>query len=205
MKEKYSINSILVGLLDVNCYFVFNSESKHLYIIDTGSDADRIIEESKKYDYNSVSILLTHAHVDHISATGEVSDKLNAELVYLHQEDEGLYFSKDNNILPYVPTAENLPKTNNNINCDDFEIIHTPGHSLGGVCFYFKEINTLFSGDTLFLETIGRTDLYGGSFPILKASIKNKLFILPDKTIVCPGHGNKTTIAYEKKYNKELV
>ena len=200
MKQSGTLDSFKVGLLDVNCYFVFIPQSETLYIIDPGSDADRVIEKANTYPHKQIFILLTHAHVDHISAVGAVSKKFDAT-VMLNSKELPLYNSPDNHIRPYVPPANDLPKTVDTIESDDFEIIETPGHTVGGRCFYFKELPALISGDTLFLSSIGRTDLPGGDTAVLLNSIKKGLFTLPNELKVYPGHGDSTTIGYEKTTN----
>ena len=202
---------LIVGMLEVNCYLIFSKDSKILYIVDPGGDAELIAEAAAKYNYEKVVVLLTHAHVDHISGLGVLKDKLEIAEIFLHSDDEKLYNSKNNHLMPYVPLAENLPQTCNQFDNlgeiskgDDILVIHTPGHTQGGCCYYFSKINTLFSGDTLFSSSIGRTDLPGGSHSKLISSIKTKLFVLKDDVIVKPGHGPESTIGNEKKYNQYL-
>ncbi|UDQ98630.1 MBL fold metallo-hydrolase [Lentisphaerota bacterium WC36G] len=204
---------IIVGLLEVNCYLIFSDKSKILYIIDPGNDANIIAEATKKYPFEKAIVLLTHAHFDHISGLGELNELLNIEEFFLCEDDEQLYSSPNNQMLPYFPRATNLPKTCNqfsklsklNNNVDKIEIIRTPGHTRGGCCYYFVDVNTLFSGDTLFANSTGRTDLPGGDFAQLVNSIKSKLFKLPDNIVVKPGHGPSSSIGNEKKYNQSLA
>jgi glyoxylase-like metal-dependent hydrolase (beta-lactamase superfamily II) len=195
---------VTVGMLDTNCYLIKPPESEYLYIIDPGAEAEKIINKAKEFDCSKVIILLTHAHVDHISAVGQVASELKAEKIYLHSADIGLYNSKDNHLMPLVPKASGLPEIVNEISSDDFEIITTPGHTRGGVCFYFPKMPILFSGDTLFEYSVGRTDFPGGDTKVLLMSIRNKLLTLPDDLEVCPGHGNPTTIGQEKTGNPYL-
>jgi glyoxylase-like metal-dependent hydrolase (beta-lactamase superfamily II) len=194
----------VVGMLDVNCYLVPVESSRKLYIIDPGGDTERIVEAAKKYDFNEAIILLTHAHVDHISAVGEVADALNASKVFVHKGDINLYKSPNNHLMPYIPAAKNLPEVTSEISGDDFEVIETPGHSQGGVCFYFKQIPAVFVGDTIFSNSIGRTDLPGGNHAQLVRSIKEKLMTLPEDLKLYPGHGPATTVGSEKKSNPYL-
>ncbi len=193
----------VVGMLDVNCYLVPVTESRRLYIIDPGGDAEAVIKAAKKIAYDEAVILLTHAHVDHIGAVRDVAKTLGITNVYLHKNDVSLYKSPNNNLLPYIPTAEDLPKISD-ISGNDFEIIETPGHTQGGVCFYFKQIPAVFVGDTIFNNSVGRSDLPGGNHDQLIASIKNKLMILPDDLKLYPGHGQPTTVGSEKKFNPYL-
>ena len=193
----------VVGMLDVNCYLVPVAESRRLYIIDPGGDAKTVVAAANKFDYDEAVILLTHAHVDHIGAVRDVAKTLGITKIYVHKNDVSLYESPNNNLLPYIPTAEDLPKISD-VPSNDFEIIETPGHSQGGVCFYFKQIPAVFVGDTIFNNSVGRSDLPGGNHDQLIASIKNKLMTLPDDLKLYPGHGQPTTVGSEKKFNPYL-
>ena len=194
----------VVGMLDVNCYLVPIAESRRLYIIDPGGDAETVIAAAKKIIYDEAIILLTHAHVDHISAVCDVAKALDVSKIYLHKGDISLYESQNNHVMPYIPAATDLPETTETISGNDFEIIETPGHSQGGVCYYFKQIPAVFVGDTIFNNSVGRSDLPGGNHEQLIASIKAKLMTLPDELKLYPGHGQPTTVANEKKFNPYL-
>lgn len=199
---EYSV--LPVGIASTNCYFVYNRESRTLYIIDPGANAEGIAKRASEYEYRHLTVLLTHAHVDHISALGEIKTRLKIDNIYCNQPDHFIYESKNNHLLPFLPSAKNLPPLDDINDFSDFEIIETPGHTPGGVCFYFKRIPVLFSGDTLFTASVGRTDLPGGDSHALIDSIRNKLMILDDSLKVCPGHGGATTIGEEKKNNPFL-
>lgn len=188
-----------VGMIDTNCYLVV--ENNTLYIIDPGADAELIINKSKECQFEKAVILLTHAHVDHIGAVKEVSETLKITDIVLHSEDEPLYRSKDNHLMPFIAPAKNLPSINSNFITADFRAIHTPGHTKGGVCYYFESSSRLFCGDTLFCGSIGRTDLPGGDHATLITSIAEKLMRLPENLIIYPGHGEASTIGEEKKSN----
>ncbi|MDD5727608.1 MAG: MBL fold metallo-hydrolase [Victivallales bacterium] len=194
----------VVGMLDVNCYLVPVAASRRLYIIDPGGDADAIIAAAGKFDYNEAVILLTHAHVDHIGAVREVAAALKVKMIYVHENDAAMYKSPNNHLLPFLPAAAGLPELTRFVPGNDFEIIETPGHSPGGVCFYFKQIPAVFVGDTIFSNSIGRSDLSGGNHAQLIASIKSKLLTLPEDLKLYPGHGPATTVGREKKFNPYL-
>lgn len=198
-----NFKTLQVGMLEVNCYLVPIKAKQRLYIIDPGSEAENISTMAKEFGYNDYVILLTHAHVDHICAVGALAKTLNAPVV-LDKNDSDLYNSPNNQLPPFISAAKNLPATIENIQDPDFEIIHTPGHTLGGVCYYFKEFPALFSGDTLFDQSIGRTDLPGGNHQMLIDSINNNLMILPKDLAVYPGHGTPTSIGNEKQHNPYL-
>ena len=194
------IKTLTVGALGTNCYIIQNNDTA--YIIDPGGDAEDIISSVKEMGIEKVTaILLTHAHIDHIAAITEITKTLCIDDIYLTGSDIELYKSPENSILPFIPAVKNPPETTDNLDNKDFQIIHTPGHTKGSTCFYFKDDKTLFSGDTLFQAGIGRTDLPGGNYKNIMTSIKEKIFTLPDDTIVYPGHGPKTKIKKEKATN----
>jgi hydroxyacylglutathione hydrolase len=194
----------VVGFLEVNCYLVPSETDGCVYIIDPGASPDSIAEKAKSFGLDDYCILLTHAHIDHISALKELMDTLPVSRLYLHKDDILLYKSPANELPPLMPTVVNPPEPATEISSADFQVIETPGHTRGGVCYYFKNIPALFSGDTIFCSSIGRTDLPGGNSEILLKSIKEKLFVLPDDLKVYPGHGPFTTIGAEKTTNPFL-
>ncbi|MBQ9500860.1 MAG: MBL fold metallo-hydrolase [Lentisphaeria bacterium] len=201
----YPFNTVIVGLLEVNCNLVQLPGSRTLYIIDPGGDWKLIESESRKFDYDEAVILFTHAHVDHISGAGEIADALNIRRVYLNPDDKFIYYSPSNTVGGYIPAAEDLPDTIWPPNDPRMQVILCPGHSPGGVSYYFPEIATVFSGDTLFYESIGRTDLPGGDQDALESTVRTRLFTLPDDTRVVPGHGPFTSIGFERKNNPYVV
>ncbi len=206
-EETCSAPTILVesvGILETNCYFVFPRNDGPLYIIDPGGDPEKLFANISQFPTKEYVILLTHAHVDHISGAGELAEKLGLSSIYLNPEDLSLYKSSENALLPFMPPAKNLPTTTWQPEFADFTVISTPGHTRGGVCYYFESMNALFSGDTLFSGSIGRTDLPGGNFDSIMKSIREKLLTLPDKLRVFPGHGEETTIGIEKSFNPYL-
>ena len=197
--------TVVVGAFEVNCYLVPSPDKKTLYIIDPGGDAQDIIAAASAFSCQKAVILLTHCHADHIGAVGEVAKKLNITDLYIDPADSAMYASPANCFPPYLPAAENLltpsewpPQT------PDFEILHTPGHTPGGVCYYFREYNALFTGDTLFRASVGRTDFPGGDTATLMESISGRLMTLPDSLEIYPGHGYPSTIGFEKQNNPYL-
>ena len=195
------LKTLFLRFLSVNCYVVSDETTKRALIVDPGSAPEFIQKAIDKMEVKPEGILLTHAHVDHISAAGEIADALNIRRVYLHPDDKLIYYSPSNTVGGYIPAAEDLPDTIWPPNDPRMQVIPCPGHSPGGSSYYFPELATLFSGDTLFYESVGRTDLPGGNQDELIDSIRDKLFTLPDDTHVIPGHGPGTSIGYEKKNN----
>lgn len=200
------IIKIPVGIYAANCYIVYCKETKEGIVIDPGSNGAEIGDKILELGITIKYIILTHGHWDHTDGILELKKKINVP-VLIHKEDEplmkagkkGIYSkaSSDNKEISadkYIEDEEKLEVGNMEI-----EIIHTPGHSPGGVCI--KINNRIFTGDTLFAGSIGRTDLQGGSYNTLISSIKEKLLIYPDDTIVYPGHGESSTIGREKKIN----
>lgn len=198
-----NVTSISVGMLDVSCHLVWEPRSGEGLIIDPGDDAATIIKAVNDAGINPVAVCLTHAHVDHIRGVPGVVERFQIPVI-LHADDHGLYHSPKNALLPWVPAAENLPEPGDMpafSHLPELTIIPTPGHTKGGVCLYFPSENILFSGDTLFAGSVGRTDFPGGDADQLIDSIHTRLLPLPPDTIVYPGHGPATTIGHEKATN----
>lgn len=195
-----------------NCYIVEDEESKETMVIDPGGEADKIIDMLDTLGIDKLKyIYLTHCHGDHFGAILEVKAKKGGK-VLIHRDDaEGLY-NPAISLTYYIGMDDIELEADSRVDEGDiihlgnleFKVIHTPGHTKGGTCLYCKEEGLLFSGDTLFKGTWGRTDLPTSSFPDIIASITNKLTILPDDTIVYPGHGRMTTIREEEPIYLEL-
>lgn len=198
------IKRFIAGQLENNMYLIADEASKKAVLIDASSNIPELIDAAKDYDVEY--ILLTHGHFDHIMGLTSLKKALNAKAVIC--KDDLVISDNINEFtslfgLPGVtpPTYEKYIKDGDVIKVGNLEIkvIQTPGHTEGGVCYLID--GNLFSGDTLFNGSVGRTDLFGGNFKKLSDSINNKLFKLDEKTKVYPGHGDMTTIGYEKKYN----
>jgi hydroxyacylglutathione hydrolase len=195
-----------LGPIGTNCYMV--SQDNHVMIIDPGNEASRLMSWLTENELTPLAILLTHAHFDHIGAVDELRNQYQIP-VYLHAEESNWLSNPNLNrsvsfIGEEIKTREPdflLKPGLLHLGPFEFGVLHTPGHSPGSVSFYWKEEKRIVSGDVLFNQGIGRTDLPGGDFEILKDSILQQLYRLSDDVTVYPGHGPTTTIGYEKKHN----
>ena len=190
------IGRLMLGICQTNCYFVYREGSNDVIFFDPADKGDYIYETLREKNLNVKGILLTHAHFDHIWGSNKLRELSGAPL-YAYEEEVGRPYT----VIPdrYLKDGEEI--TIAGITC---KLIATPGHTVGSCCYYFEEAGILVAGDTLFMESVGRTDLATGSMSALTRSDKDKLFKLPDDTKVYPGHGEMTTIGHEKKYNPFL-
>lgn len=198
-----NIETLSVGTLEVNCYLVWDPETGEGIVIDPGDEAEKVIAACEAQSVQPVAVYLTHAHVDHIRGVPGVARHFDIPVI-LDDADHGLYNSPDNALPPWIPRAENLPVPGNPPAFRHFPeptIIPTPGHTPGGVCLYFPQESILFTGDTLFAGSIGRTDFPGGNTDDLLTSIREQLLTLPENTRIYAGHGIPSTIGDEKRSN----
>lgn len=203
--------SLAVGELAANCWFLINEELKEALVIDPGDEPERILAFAQKEGCRIRHILLTHGHADHMGGAEELRRSTGA-LIYALREEEPLLQNGMTNLSVFIQhraitvSADELLQDGRELSLSgvSLNVYHTPGHTPGGCCFYCPEAGCVFSGDTLFRESIGRSDFPGGSMSDLVRSIREKLFPLPDNTVVHTGHGEDTTIGYEKKYNSFL-
>lgn len=195
-----------LGPLGTNCYILEDETNHHCFVADPGGDGDQLVAVLNEKGLIPEAVLLTHGHGDHIGGVQAVIDAFQVP-VYIHKGDEDFLTNSDLNLSSamglnvQVHGDIKLVKEDDVISLGDhkFTVIETPGHTPGGVCYYGEGL--LLAGDTLFQESIGRTDFPRSSYDDLIEAIKTKLYALPDETVVYPGHGPETTIGHEKTYN----
>ncbi|MFA5155857.1 MAG: MBL fold metallo-hydrolase [Candidatus Omnitrophota bacterium] len=204
------LERVCVGELEVNCYVVAGDGSPAAVVIDPGSEKDKIAKVLAKHKLKAVAVINTHGHIDHIGCDDDFGVP-----VYCSEKDAKLLKDSRLNLSGFlsspfsVKSAITQLKDNQVISLAgiEFKVIHTPGHTPGGICLLVKDEAryVLFSGDSLFRSSVGRSDFEGADGEALINSIKERLLVLPDETVVYPGHGPATTIGYEKEHNPFLV
>lgn len=202
------IKAFEAGPLYTIGYLVIDEKSGYAVVIDAPKDsASEMVNEARRGNYEILCLINTHGHWDHIADDSEIV-RLTAAKVAIHQKDVKL-LENPKSVIYDLPFAIEGVRPDIILNDGDvievgelrLKVIHTPGHTLGSICLYEENEKVLFSGDTLFAGTIGRTDLPGGSFDDIVKSIQEKLFVLDDDVVVYPGHGPSTTIGKEKQTN----
>jgi len=207
------IDRIIVGDYETNCYIIRSSpETAACLVIDPGIEAEPAVHFLQEQGLNPVAVVLTHGHIDHIGGLKTLGEKYPDIKVYIHKLDSDMLTGQKSNLSELMGPAFTTKPAD--ILLDDYdsikeagvelEVLHTPGHTPGGISLYAKDEGIVFVGDTLFAGSVGRTDFPEGSTSELSKSIREKLFTLPEKTACCPGHGNRTTIGREKKHNPFL-
>lgn len=211
------IGRMVLGTLQTNCYFLYRDGEKEAIVVDPADTGVNIYATLQRNGFRVAGILLTHGHCDHIWGVDALRDAANAAAesdgldsvkVYAFEDEREVLKSTHFNLSdllgrPFTSYADVYVKDGQEITIAGMtcKVVHTPGHTIGGCCYYFEEAGFLISGDTLFAESVGRTDFPKGSMSTLVRSIKDRLFVLPEETKVYPGHGDATTIGHEKKYN----
>jgi len=199
------IDHLILGAFQTNCYVLRESRTaEDCLIIDTGLQAGRLIGFLKEHKLNPVAVVLTHGHPDHVAGVAALRESFPDIKVSIHKLDAEMLSSsivlRPSSIAPILLLEEQGVIEQAGIK---LEVLHTPGHTPGGICLYSKDERIVFTDDALFADSVGRTDL-GGNMAQLIKSIREKLLTLPDDTKVYPGHGPVTTIAHEKAHNQFL-
>ncbi len=206
------LQTIVVGPFEVNCYLYWDETAKEGVIIDPGADADKIFSEVEKSGFSPVAVLLTHGHGDHIGALKQVKKRYEIP-VYIGEGEEDLLSNPSANVSALIgqpivaPPPDHLVIENQLlvVGPHQFRVLSTPGHTPAGVCYLDEQNGILFTGDTLFWGSIGRTDFPGSSHEQLIQSITSKILTLPDRIVCYPGHGPETTVGGERANNPFLT
>lgn len=214
--SKMKIKCNVVGMVHTNCYIVINEETKECFVIDPGASGKQLAEKIRQDGLIPVGVLLTHGHFDHVKGAKELADELGVK-IYAHEAEADTLHDPQKNVSCMVGPdesydADEFLKDNQVIHLAGFEIkvIFTPGHTAGGCCYYVAEESVIFSGDTLFAGTVGRTDLPGGNMSQIVRSVREKLLTLNEAgnletdIMVYPGHHDPTTIETERMENPYL-
>jgi glyoxylase-like metal-dependent hydrolase (beta-lactamase superfamily II) len=202
------IETIVVGPLGVNCLILGDKQSNEGVVVDPGANADMILAAVARFGLTVKYIINTHGHFDHVGCNRTVQEATGAGLL-IHEQDLALLTNAKKSALKYGLQVEDSPEPSGYLTDGmriafgrrSIEVLHTPGHTLGGCSLLLRSEQLVITGDTLFADSVGRTDLPGGSHETLIASIRTKLLTLPDDTVVWPGHGPSTTIGRERRSN----
>jgi len=206
------IETFPVGWLQCNCTILGDETTHEAIVIDPGDDPDEILTRLAKHGLTAKQIICTHTHIDHVGAIQQLQERLQTPAA-IHKADLVLFENLEMQAqfigmpAPKRGVIDHYLQDGTAVACRGVEVgvIHTPGHTPGSTCFHLPgDRNILFTGDTLFAESIGRTDLWGGSHPQILTSIHNKLMPFDDDTLVIAGHGESTTIGHERRYNPFL-
>ncbi len=207
------VDRLILGEFQTNSYVVRKDESAvDCLIIDAGLDASDLVAFLRQHRLNPVAVVLTHGHIDHIAGLAALRQESPRIKVYVHRLDASLLSEPRANLSLMAGVAFTTEPPDVQLEDGDLieeagiqlKVLHTPGHTPGGICLYAESDGVVFVGDTLFADSVGRTDFPGGDMDQLLQSIQTRLFTLPDQTAAYPGHGMRTTIAREKRANPFL-
>ena len=205
--SNFRIKTMVLGMVSTNCYLVYNDDTKEGVVVDPADNGAYILNKCNELGVTPVAILLTHGHFDHILAAEEIKKKYNIPIYACAKEEKTLQDPRINltafHMSSYTLKADVYLTDLQVVELAGFSVqmIETPGHTLGSCCYYLKDEGVLFSGDTVFCGSVGRTDFPEGSTAAIVNSLHRLLEALPDNTEVYPGHDTSTTIGYEKRYN----
>lgn len=207
----FRIKTLVLGSVSTNCYIIYNEQTKAALIVDPANHAAKIFQTCEKLGVKPEAVLLTHGHFDHILAAEEVRKEYSCK-IYAGKKEEEMLLDPGKNMTVHMARQVSIRPDVLAEDGDEWKlagftwkVLETPGHTPGCVCYYCAEEEVLISGDTLFAESLGRTDFPGGSTQAIIQSISETLFALPDETMVYPGHGEPTSIGHEKIYNPVAV
>lgn len=206
MMKKMKYELVIVGALETNCYLVYCEKTLACAVVDPGAEPQKIFLEITRKSLKPIILINTHGHIDHIGANLDIKEKFDVPLC-IHSLDSPMLKSVLQSEMGFFLGAKDSPAPDKfledgeaiTIGLCTLKVIHTPGHSPGSISLLFDKF--LLSGDSLFFGGVGRTDLPGGSWEELESSIRDKILILPEETIVLPGHGPYTTVEQEKNSN----
>ena len=207
------IDRLVLGEFETNCYVVrTDGSAADCLVVDTGLDVTGLLDFLRRNKLNPVALILTHGHIDHIAGVNALHSRFPDIKIYIHKLDAEMLDDAAGNLSLMAGSSFTAGKADRLIDEGDtidkagirLRVIHTPGHTPGGICLYSEKDGVIFVGDTLFAGSIGRTDFPNGDMRQLIEGIKHKLLVLPDDTVVYPGHGPETTIGREKTDNPFL-
>lgn len=206
MMRQMKYERVVVGALETNCYLVYCEQTMECAVVDPGAEPEKIFRIIEQKRLRPIILINTHGHVDHVGANKDIVEKYGIPL-HIHSSDSALLSNILNSTMGFFIGAKKSPPPDRfieegeevSIGNSRLKVIHTPGHSPGSVSL--SGDGFLLSGDVLFCGGVGRTDLPGGSWTELEKSIRNKIYSLPDDTLILPGHGPLTTVGQEKKSN----
>jgi hydroxyacylglutathione hydrolase len=207
------IDRFILGDFETNCYVVRAEESAgDCVVIDAGFNSRELVESLIERKWNPVAVILTHGHIDHIAGLEVLRRRFPAVRVYIHRLDAAMLANPEANLSELMQGSYHAQPADVLVDDGDvieeaglrLEVLHTPGHTPGGICLYARSDGLAFVGDTLFAGSVGRTDFPGGDMDQLIRSIRSKLLTLPDDTVIYPGHAMRSTIARERRANPFL-